>query len=272
MNSNHSTTCPATPIRMFDTYAIDPRPAAWTALTLPPGVPVRTRHFIEGSAGNAFVAFQTLQSEDLTGLIDSFNGLHQELGPNNRECGRVALAKFLLNREDDLEWIPPVSPSGYHSLKSLSVELDPEAGGRFLTWPTMAPEIAMSHSLAGLVHQVRRLIPSDRLGREYIDVYQTRVHVRPGVPAWPSPLEIKGSGHFMALTLVNRSPAVEEGPCSLVNASGNSVEAKVTVRKALDTLAWDSRRLRRATDHFNLTAGTTATGVRDVLIMVFHQG
>jgi hypothetical protein len=142
-------------------------------------------------------------------LVESFEDLPAAptIGIDNG-VGQLALGRFELDHAGGLTWIPPLHSNTYHALTSLSIVLDPEAGGRFVTWGAISPRVARGEALACIVQRIRAMIPLGPRASVSVDVYNdknpvgppNRLEARPGRRTSPSPKHARWLVQFVVMT------------------------------------------------------------------------
>lgn len=138
------------------------------------------------------------------------------------------IGRFGVDTKGAVTWIPPILSCGYHDPVGISVEIDADYGGGFVTRPALPPALAGSDVLSRLIHRTRRLVPQGR-GSDTVDVHAVRLR---GGSVWTR----------SALPTVRATVAVLISPqaaSSQFNSTSSAWELP-KLRRPFDTVAWTS--------------------------------
>jgi hypothetical protein len=97
-----------------------------------------------------------------------------------RDVTADPMMRFALDTRGRLEWVPPILSCGYHEASGISIEIDPECGGGFVTRPLLPHDVAAGDVMPRLVRHVLSIVPLSRPARR-VDVHAARIL---GGPNW----------------------------------------------------------------------------------------
>jgi hypothetical protein len=138
---------------------LDPTTEAWPATFAAPN----------GSSGHRMEGFS---AGDRSLLARAFP-LPQWSRPG-QEPPADPMGRFSADAEGTIAWIPPFLSCGYHDPAAISVEIDAEYGGGFVTRPALPSVLCESEVLHRLVRQARTLAPLGRIIKT-ADVHAVRI-------------------------------------------------------------------------------------------------
>jgi hypothetical protein len=194
-----------------------------------------------------------LASGDLATLSASFDHLPSADAFGGVGGSRMVLGRYCLDRPGEPTWMPPISPNMYHALTSLSVELDPDGGGRFATFASMDATTALGPALGKTIRLALAQVPINKAIRS-VDVYQARFSVGSILPG-SHPLF--GPARAMALMLIARRETM-----TVARREGH------VLQRPLDVMAWHGPVV--SPDLATAASTTLASGFCDVLLLTFR--
>ena len=155
-------------------------------------------------------------------------------------------------RKELLRWIPPILSSGYHDQVGISVEIDAEYGGGFVTRPALSEDLAGSNVMLRLIDRARALVPASR-GSETVDVHA--VHLRGGA-SWTR-LAVPTARATVAILIARRAASARFTPSPLTCSQPK-------LCRPFDTLAWTNA------GHTPSPVDVIEGGFGDVLLVTFR--
>jgi hypothetical protein len=162
------------------------------------------------------------------------------------------MGRLRVDAEGAVVWVPPFLSCGYHDPVGISVDIDAECGGGFVTRPAILSTLAGGEVLHRLVRRARALVPPGR-GAETVDVHAVRL--RGGSVWFRSPVP---PARATVAVLIAPSPG-SSSFCPAPSAWGLP-----KLRRSFDTLAWTNA------SHAPSPADVIDGGCGDVLLIAFR--